>query len=194
MILCFATNNVHKLSEVSQLIRKDFQLVSLRDIGCTEDIPEDHDTIHENSKAKAGFVYRKYGVSCFADDTGLEVAALGGEPGVYSARYAGPGKSDDDNISLLLRNLEGKPDRSARFRTVFTLIIEGRITQFEGIVNGHITEEKAGTNGFGYDPVFMPEGYHQTFGQMSAEEKNRISHRAIATRKLTNFLNRTSGA
>lgn len=191
MILCFATNNSHKLSEVSQLIRKEFQIVSLQEIGCTEEIPEDHDTIAENSKAKAEYVHINYGVNCFADDTGLEVEALSGEPGVYSARFAGPDKNDDDNISLLLKKLNGKMNRAARFRTVITLIIDGSIRQFEGIIKGNIIEQKAGSYGFGYDPVFMPEGYSLTFGQMSSVEKNRISHRAIATRKLVDYLNFT---
>ena len=184
---------MNKLSEVSQLIRKEFQIVSLQAIGCTEEIPEDHHLISDNSKAKAEYIYRKYDVDCFADDTGLEVEALGGEPGVFSARYAGPGKKDDDNISLLLKKLLGFKNRAAKFRTVITLIIGGSVKQFEGVIKGNITEHRAGSNGFGYDPVFMPEGYHQTFGQMSSVEKNRISHRGIATRKLVDYLNLTVG-
>lgn len=193
MILCFATNNSHKLSEVSKLVRKEFQIVSLREIGCNEEIPEDFHTIADNSKAKAEYVHLKFGVNCFADDTGLEVDSLGGEPGVYSARYAGPGKNDDDNINLLLEKLSGTPNRSARFRTVITLVINSSFMQFEGIIKGTITEQKHGLNGFGYDPVFRPEGYQQTFAQMTADEKNLISHRAIATRKLVDYLNLTFG-
>ncbi len=189
MLLCFATNNEHKLREVSQMVRTDFRIVSLQEIGCTEEIPEESDSIPGNSMAKAEYVFRNYGINCFADDTGLEVDALNGEPGVHSARYAGEGKISDDNVNLLLDNLGNSLNRSARFRTVITLIIDGNIRQFEGIINGSITDTKRGVNGFGYDPVFVPEGYHLTFAEMSPEEKNRISHRAIATEKLLRYLN-----
>ena len=189
MLLCFATNNKHKLGEISGLIKSDFKILSLQDIGCLEEVPETLPTIQENSFAKADYVFRNYHVDCFADDTGLEVNALGGEPGVLSARYAGENKNSDDNIDMLLRNLLNKYDRSARFRTVITLIIGGSSFQFEGIIKGNITDNRRGFHGFGYDPVFLPDNYGLTFAEMSADQKNLISHRAIATRKLVEFLN-----
>ncbi|PRY16300.1 XTP/dITP diphosphohydrolase [Pontibacter ummariensis] len=186
--LCFATNNRHKLAEVSQMLAGKYNLLSLQDIGCHEELAEDQDTLEGNSRQKAAYVWENYRVSCFADDTGLEVEALNGAPGVYSARYAGPQRSDNDNIQLLLQNLAAHENRKARFRTSVTLILDGKEHQFEGIVEGHITKEWKGNKGFGYDPVFVPEGYDRTFAEMSAEEKNAISHRGRAIRKLVDFL------
>ncbi len=189
MDLCFATNNRNKLEEVSRLIGSEFRIISLKEIGCSEEIPEIFPTISENSYAKAYYIFRKFHRDVFADDTGLEVEVLGGEPGVHSARYAGPGKDSNDNIRLLLNKLGDNSNRSARFKTVITLILNGKSYQFEGIINGNITKKKKGENGFGYDPVFLPEGYEVTFAEMTSEEKNRISHRAIAINKLALFLN-----
>ncbi|RIJ36869.1 non-canonical purine NTP diphosphatase [Pontibacter oryzae] len=186
--LCFATNNKHKLAEVSQMLQGKYELLSLQDIGCTVELPEEQDTLEGNSHQKAAYVWQHFNVSCFADDTGLEVEALNGEPGVYSARYAGPQRSDSDNINKLLESLKGQPNRKARFRTSITLILDGQEHQFEGTVTGSITEGWHGDRGFGYDPVFMPDGYTQTFAQMSAEEKNKISHRGRAIEQLVSFL------
>jgi len=188
MKLCFASNNEHKLTEIRQIIGNQYQVVSLQEIGCTEELPEEQTTLEGNSHQKADYVWQHYGVSCFADDTGLEVFALNGEPGVYSARYAGPQRSSTDNMALLLENLQGKSDRSARFRTSITLILNGHTEQFDGIVSGKITETPAGEKGFGYDPVFMPDGYEQTFAQMPAADKNKISHRGLAVQQLANYL------
>ncbi len=188
MEICFATNNAHKLGEVRNLLSNTVKILSLDDIGCNEEIPENQPTIEGNSLEKASYVYETYGISCFADDTGLEVFALNGEPGVYSARYAGPGKNSKDNISLLLKNLKDKTDRTARFKTVITAIVSGITRQFEGIVKGKIVNELKGSGGFGYDPVFVPLGYDISFAEMTLEEKNKISHRGIATRKLVDFL------
>lgn len=163
-----------------------------KDIGCTEELAEDQDTIEGNSFQKAHYVHKHYHVDCFADDTGLEVEALNGEPGVDSAHYAGPQRSHDDNINLLLLNLAGKSNRKARFRTIITLILDNKVHTFEGIVNGSILTERRGSDGFGYDPVFLPEGYSKTLAEMSMDEKNQISHRAVAVRKLVNFLNTLS--
>lgn len=186
--LIFATNNAHKLEEVRDILGSAFDIVTLRECGITEEIPEEEPTIEGNALAKARYVYRKTGLDCFADDTGLEVRALGGAPGVRSARYAGEGHDFGANIRLLQANLEGKEDRAARFRTVVALILGGREYTFEGIINGRITETGAGEGGFGYDPVFVPDGYTETFAQMPAALKNGISHRSIAVRKLTEFL------
>ncbi len=189
--LVFATNNPHKLRELQQILANKFELLSLNDINCTEDIPETAQTIEENSMQKAEYVYKKYGFDCFADDTGLEIEALNGRPGVYSARYAGEEKNMDKNIEKILSELSGKDNRKARFKTVITLILNGEKHQFEGIVNGKIIEEKRGKSGFGYDPVFMPDSYNITFAEMDAEEKNRISHRGRAVQKLVEFLNQS---
>ncbi len=189
--LVFATNNPHKLRELQQILADKFELLSLNDINCTEDIPETAETIEENSMQKAEYVYKKYGFDCFADDTGLEIEALNGRPGVYSARYAGEEKNMDKNIEKILSELSGKDNRKARFKTVITLILNGEKHQFEGIVNGKIIEEKRGESGFGYDPVFMPDSYNITFAEMDAEEKNRISHRGRAVQKLVEFLNQS---
>ncbi len=186
--LCFATNNRSKIAEIAQLVGDSFKIVSLSDIGCSEELSETQDTLEGNAFEKAEYVWKNYGVSCFADDTGLEVEALQGAPGVYTARYAGPQRNPDDNMMLLLQNLQDKVSRRARFRTCIALILNGEKHLFEGIVHGHITEEKQGTAGFGYDPVFQPEGYTRTFAQMTMEEKGSISHRGEAVRKLIHFL------
>ena len=186
----FATNNSHKLKEVAAIVGSQIELLSLQDIGCHDDIPETADTLEGNALQKARYVYERYHVDCFADDTGLEVEALGGAPGVYSARYAGEGHNAEENNRKLLHELEGKDNRRARFRTVFALIINGKEHLFEGIVRGEIITKKRGVAGFGYDPVFQPEGFTQTFAEMGDEQKNRISHRALAVQKLCNFLKR----
>lgn len=185
----FATNNIHKLREVAAIVGHQIELLSLNDIGCHDDIPETSDTLEGNALLKARYVYERYHTNCFADDTGLEVEALGGAPGVYSARYAGEGHNSEENIKKLLHELEGKDNRKARFRTVFAIIINGKEHLFEGIVRGEIIARKRGTSGFGYDPVFVPEGFTQTFAEMSDGQKNKISHRALAVGKLCKFLN-----
>jgi len=187
--ICFATNNKNKIAEVSQMLEGRYKLLSLEDIGCLVELPEEQDTIEGNSRQKAMYVWDNYQVNCFADDTGLEVKALNGAPGVYSARYAGPQRDNSDNIKHLLQNMKGETNREAQFRTCITLILNGQEHQFEGIVTGHITEEWKGDKGFGYDPVFIPSGYSRTFAEMDASEKNAISHRGIATQKLISFLN-----
>ena len=188
MKLVFATNNEHKLEEVTKIISDDFKILSLKDINCLEDIPETQDTIEGNASQKANYIYKKFNVNCFADDTGLEIEALNGEPGVYSARYAGENCSFEDNVKKVLKKLEGKSNRKAQFKTVISLIIEGKEYQFEGIIKGTILKEEKGISGFGYDPIFQPIGYSKTFAELPAEEKNRISHRGIATKKLADFL------
>ena len=188
MDLCFATNNNHKLQEIRALLGKNFRILNLQDIDCREELPENQDTLEGNSQEKAEYVLDHFGVICFADDTGLEVEWLGGAPGVRSARYAGEQRSSEDNISLLLEKLEGMDNRSARFRTVITLAGIGEVKQFEGVVEGKIIDRKKGNDGFGYDPVFLPESKNVTFGQMTLEEKNEISHRATAFRKLIQYL------
>lgn len=188
MTLCFATNNTHKVKEIQALLGTAHQLLSLHDIGCAEELAEDQDTIEGNSLQKAQFVFDHYQVPCFADDTGLEVETLNGEPGVYSARYAGEQRNAEDNMQLLLKNLKDKRNLNARFRTVITLITQAGTHQFEGILNGAITFNKRGTQGFGYDPVFVPEGYQQTLAELDLDEKNKISHRARAIQKLVLFL------
>ena len=186
--LVFATNNPHKLSEVQHLLGQRFKLLSLQDIKLIEEIPEDHDTLEKNASQKAWHIYNKTNRSCFADDTGLEVDALNGRPGVYSARYAGEGKNPKDNIQKLLYELRETKNRKARFRTVIALILEGNEFLFEGIVNGQIIETERGVDGFGYDPVFQPDGYPLTFAEMDLDNKNQISHRARAVNQLVNFL------
>ncbi|MBQ9201359.1 MAG: non-canonical purine NTP diphosphatase [Bacteroidales bacterium] len=186
--LVFATHNSHKTEEVSAVLRGKVELVNLSSLGFHEDIPETSDTLEGNALQKARYVYERFHLDCFADDTGLEVEALNGGPGVYTARFAGPGCDFDSNVAKLLRVLEGVSDRHARFRTVVALILDGREYLFEGVIDGEITTERRGDKGFGYDPVFRPEGYDLTFAQMGADAKNRISHRAIAVRKLTDFL------
>lgn len=186
--LIFATNNAHKLGEVQALLGDAFTLVTLRECGITEDIPETADTLEGNALQKARYVYEKTGLECFADDTGLEVDALGGAPGVHSARYATDGHDFAANNRLLLKNLEGITDRTARFRTVIALILDGVEYTFEGRVEGTIATAESGSEGFGYDPLFVPSGEIITFAQMSAEAKNAISHRGRAVAKLVNFL------
>ncbi len=188
MKLYFATNNFHKVAEVQKILIGDFEILSLKDLGNTIEIPETGDTLEENSRLKARYLYDTYGLDCFADDTGLEVEALSGAPGVYSARYAGTPGDDRKNVDMLLENLKNAADRNARFRTVITLITNGREKQFKGVVNGKIINERRGNSGFGYDPVFVPNGYVTTFAEMSEEEKNRISHRGISIRKFADFL------
>ena len=186
--LIFATNNAHKLGEVQALLGDDFELVTLRECGITEDIPETAETLEGNALQKARYVYSKTGLDCFADDTGLEVDALGGAPGVHSARYATDGHDFAANNRLLLKNLEGAQERTARFRTVIALILDGVEYTFEGCVEGVIATEESGSEGFGYDPLFVPSGEIITFAQMSAEAKNAISHRGRAVAELVKFL------
>ncbi len=188
------TNNRHKLEEIRTMLNSRFRILSLKEIGCREEIPETSPTLEENASQKAWYVFNRYGIDCFADDTGLEVEALGGDPGVFSARYAGPGKSPDDNIVKLLEKLAEINDRRARFRTVISLVIQGRESRFEGTVDGEILRERRGTGGFGYDPVFLPVGKNLTFAEMAMGEKNGISHRGRALEKLMLYLgNRNSG-
>jgi len=188
MELVFATNNKHKVREISDLLDGNFRIIGLPDLNITEDIPEDAETLEENALFKARYVNGKTGMNVFADDTGLEVTALGGAPGVWSARYAGESKSFDDNIDKLLLEMQGMTDRSARFRTVIALILDGREYLFEGIVDGEILTERRGTGGFGYDPVFRATGSERTFAEIPLQEKNSISHRARAMRQLITFL------
>lgn len=188
MRLVFATNNAHKLSEVSGVLGSEYEIVTLREVGITEDIPETGDTLDENASLKARYVYERTGLNCFADDTGLEVEALGGAPGVRSARYATDGHDFKANNRKLLAEMADKENRNARFRTVISLIIEGKEYQVEGIVEGTIATEESGAEGFGYDPLFVPKGHNKTFAEMSAEEKNAISHRGRAVRNLVALL------
>ena len=190
-MLVIATNNAHKLEEIRAVVGDKFKIVSLQDIDCHEDIPETADTLEGNALLKARFVHERYGLDVFADDTGLEVDALGGQPGVHTARYAYPDRHDAEaNTALLLEELKNKSDRSARFRTVIALIEKGEEHLFEGIVEGTIAPEKRGTQGFGYDPVFSPEQTGKTFAELGTEVKNHISHRARAVAKLVEFLNK----
>ncbi|QSW89854.1 non-canonical purine NTP diphosphatase [Flavobacterium endoglycinae] len=189
MKLVFASNNKNKIKEIQSILNGTIQLLSLEDIGCHEDIPETADTIEGNAILKANYVTERYGYDCFADDTGLEVRALNGEPGVYSARYAGEQKNADDNMNKLLEALKDQENRSAQFKTVIALNLNGEQHLFTGLVQGNITLDKTGNHGFGYDPIFQPEGYHETFAELSAEIKNKISHRAKATEQLIDFLN-----
>jgi len=190
MRLCFASNNAHKLDEIRPLLPAGTELLSLADIGCQEELPETQDTLAGNARQKALYVWEHYGVPCFADDTGLEVTALNGEPGVYSARYAGPQRLAADNVTKLLQELQGHSDRSARFRTVVALVLPiGEVHEFDGVVNGTIAEAPTGAGGFGYDPVFRPqESDGRTFAEMTTQEKNQISHRAWAVAGLVQFL------
>jgi XTP/dITP diphosphohydrolase len=188
MKLVFATNNKHKLEEVRAILGNRVEVLSLSDINCNDDIPETAETLQGNALIKARHIYNKYGVNCFADDTGLEVEALNGAPGVYSARYAGESNDSQANMNKLLQNLTGKNNRNAQFRTVIALIINGEEKLFDGIVKGTITEEKKGDSGFGYDPIFVPEGYSESFAQMDSDTKNSISHRYRATKQLCDYL------
>jgi XTP/dITP diphosphohydrolase len=188
MKLVFATNNLHKLQEIKHLLDGSFELLSLNDINCDEEIPENQETIEGNAAEKSFYIWNKYGLNCFADDTGLEIEALNGEPGVYSARYAGEEKSAEKNMDLVLQKLVEIKNRKARFKTVISLVIDGHEIQFEGIVNGHILEEKRGKTGFGYDPIFQPDESHLSFAEMTMEEKGKISHRGRAVQKLVKYL------
>ena len=188
MKIVFATNNAHKLAEVKAVLGEGFELVTLKEVGITEDIPETGETLDENASIKARYVYERTGLDCFADDTGLEVEALDGAPGVHSARYATDGHDFAANNRLLLKNLTGCENRRARFRTVICLIEGGEERLFEGIVEGRIIDHEAGTEGFGYDPLFVPDGFDRTFAEMTADEKNDISHRGRAVRKLVAHL------
>ncbi|MGB5941923.1 MAG: non-canonical purine NTP diphosphatase [Leeuwenhoekiella sp.] len=188
MNLVFATNNPNKLLEVQAQLPLTIQLSDLKSIGCTEDIVEDAPTIEGNALIKARHVFQNYGKNCFADDTGLLVSALNGEPGVYSARYAGPNGDSEKNMAKLLKNLKGRPSRSAHFKTVVALIIDGNEYLFDGLCQGEITEKPSGDKGFGYDPIFKPYGYDVTFAEMSISEKGAISHRGLAIKKLIHFL------
>lgn len=185
--IVFATNNPHKLDEIKGIMGARSEILSLAEIGCHEDIEETGSTLEENALIKARFIRDKYGYDCFADDTGLEVKALNGEPGVYSARYAGPGCTPVDNMEKLLAALKGVVNREAQFRTVIALALNGKEYLFDGTIKGTIIEEKRGTAGFGYDPIFMPEGYDKTFAELGNEIKNNISHRALAVKKLVEF-------
>lgn len=189
--LIFATNNAHKVDEVRNKLNGIFEIRSLAEIGCTEDIPETSDTLQGNASQKSHYLHDKYHCNCFADDTGLEVEALDGTPGVFSARYAGPAKDSEANIDKLLAELKNKSNRRARFRTVISLFLEDKEYFFEGIVTGTILTERHGNGGFGYDPVFQPDGYDRSFSELSMEEKNSISHRGRAVEELIKFLNGT---
>jgi XTP/dITP diphosphohydrolase len=194
MKLCLATNNAHKVEELQALLGEKFQLQTLKEIGCFDDIPETANTFDGNSLQKAMYVWERFKIDCIADDSGLEVDALNGEPGVFSARYAGTPSVGEQvnhakNIEKLLRNLKGIENRAAQFRSVITLLINGESHFFEGIIRGKITQERHGEKGFGYDPIFMPEGYDRTFAEMTMEEKNPISHRGLAVAKMIEFLN-----
>ena len=186
--LVVATNNAHKLEEISAILGDEMELLSLKDIGCEADIPETADTLEGNARQKARYIYENYRMDCFADDTGLEVEALDGAPGVFSARYAGNGHDSEANMQKLLRELEGKQNRKAQFRTAICLIMRSEEYLFEGIVKGEIIEAKRGSAGFGYDPIFVPEGFDKTFAELGNEVKNTVSHRALAVEKLCRFL------
>jgi XTP/dITP diphosphohydrolase len=188
MQLIFATNNANKLKEVNFLLSSSITLKSLADIAFNEDIPETENTLEGNALLKARHIAQKFNCNCFADDTGLEIVALNGEPGVYSARYAGEQKNSEDNMQKVLEKLESKANRQAQFRTVIALILDGKEHLFEGVVKGKITKEKRGADGFGYDPLFIPDGFDKTFAEMTLEEKNKLSHRAIALNKMAEFL------
>ncbi len=188
MKLVFATNNPHKLQEINHLLDGSFELLCLKDIDCDDEIPENQDTLEGNAAEKSFYIWNKYQLNCFADDTGLEIEALNGEPGVYSARYAGEQRNANDNMNLVLAKLDKIKNRKARFRTVVSLVIDGHEIQFEGVVNGHILEEKRGTTGFGYDPIFQPDESDLCFAEMPMNEKNKISHRGRAVQKLVEYL------
>ncbi|MCA6078136.1 RdgB/HAM1 family non-canonical purine NTP pyrophosphatase [Fulvivirga sedimenti] len=188
MDICFATNNKHKVEEVASLLPPSFRLLTLKEIGCMDELPEERDTLEGNSLQKAEYVFNKFGIPCISDDTGLEVNALNGRPGVYSARYAGPDADSPSNIQKLLQALGDTENRAARFRTIITFITPDVVRQFEGTVEGCITHSLSGLSGFGYDPVFMPEGHDVTFAEMTSDEKNAISHRGRAVRKLVDYL------
>jgi XTP/dITP diphosphohydrolase len=188
MELIFATQNQNKIKEIQVLLPSTIRLLGLVDIGCNEELPETQSTLEGNASQKARYIFEKYKVNCFADDTGLEIVALNGRPGVYSARYSGEEKNADNNMSKVLKELKKNENRSANFKTIISLIINSKEYLFEGIVNGKILTSKRGQKGFGYDPIFQPEGYNKSFAEMSLEEKNKISHRALAVKKLVDYL------
>lgn len=186
--IVFATNNLHKLDEVRAIFKAKADIVSLAEIGCTREIPETAETLEENAAIKAKFVFDNFHTDCFADDTGLEIEALDGKPGVYSARYAGESANSANNMQRVLKEMEGETNRTAQFRTVISFIENGHFQNFEGIIQGKIAYEPKGNSGFGYDPIFIPEGYTESFAELSADVKNTISHRALAIEKLRNYL------
>ena len=188
MTLVFATHNKHKLEEVQSILGNQFELLSLEDIHCTDDIPETEETLEGNALQKARYIYNTYGINCFADDTGLEIDALNGKPGVYSARYAGEACHFEDNMNKVLEEMKNITHRDARFRSVIALILNGKEYLFEGKIEGEIITDKKGIQGFGYDPIFQPKGYNITFAEMEMNEKNRISHRGLSIAKLVEFL------
>ena len=188
MKLVFATNNLNKLKEVQEMLSNSIEILSLKDINCFDDVDETETTLEGNAKLKADYITNNFGYNCFADDTGLEVASLGGKPGVYSARFAGEPANSENNMQKLLTNLEPKENRKAQFRTAICLNLDGKQFLFEGICKGEILKEKQGKEGFGYDPIFKPEGFSESFAKMNSEKKNKISHRGIAIQKLTDFL------
>jgi XTP/dITP diphosphohydrolase len=190
--IIFATNNQHKLHEVRLALEPDFRVLSLEEIGCFDELPETHNTLEGNAQQKAVYVKDKFQLPCFADDTGLEVEALNNEPGVYSARYAGPERNSEHNIDLVLKKLENQSNRKAQFRTVISWCRENETHFFEGVVKGEIISQRRGTQGFGYDSIFVPEGNNKAFAEMSTAEKNKLSHRAIAVKKLLDFLNKSN--
>lgn len=191
MTLVFATNNPNKLAEIRQLVPSNIEILSLKDINCYEELPETSDTLEDNAAQKAYYVYDHYGYNCFADDTGLEIDALDGRPGVYSARYAGKDCIAENNIQKVLAEMQGEDNRDACFRTIISLVIDGKEYHFEGHVEGQIIPEKWGDKGFGYDPIFLPDGYEQSFAQMSIRQKNEISHRGLAVNSLIDFLKKS---
>lgn len=188
MSLVFATNNKHKLEEISHLLEETYEIIPLEAIGCHDDIPEDHETLEENALQKARYIKEHYGCDCFADDTGLEIEALNGQPGVYSARYAGPAKDSKANMQKVLDNMQNQANRKACFRTIIALILDGQEYLFEGRVDGEILTEQHGSAGFGYDPIFRPKGFKESFAEMDLDTKNSISHRGRAVSKLVDFL------
>lgn len=188
MKLVFATNNPNKLAEIRMLVPSSIEILSLKDINCNEELPETSDTLEDNAAQKAYFVFDNYGYNCFADDTGLEIKALDGQPGVYSARYAGDDCVAEDNMQKVLGEMQGEDNRDACFRTIISLVIDGKEFQFEGQVDGQIIPEKWGDKGFGYDPIFLPDGFEESFAQMSIQRKNEISHRGLAVKQLIEFL------
>ncbi len=189
MKIVFATNNPNKIKEIQLVLPDTIEILSLREIGCNEELPENQDTLEGNALEKAKYVKEKYGYDCFSEDTGLEIECINNEPGVYSARYAGPERSDEKNMNLVLSKMKESTNRKARFRTIITLILNGEIKNFEGIANGNILRKKMGMKGFGYDPIFKPEGYEQSFAQLGLSIKKEISHRSKAVEKLLRFLN-----
>jgi len=187
--IVFATGNANKVKEIKAQLPDSIELLSLKDIGCEEELPENQDTLEGNAVEKAVYVYERYGVDCFSEDTGLQVDALNGEPGVYSARYAGESKDSNKNMDKVLQGLEGVEDRKARFRTVIAIIEEGVIKQFDGVVEGEILKERSGSEGFGYDPIFKADAFDVSFAEVSIEQKNSVSHRGRAVKKLIEYLN-----